>query len=271
MFCPKVLAGINNRKMPDTIVSRSITITLERMGPGDQVERLYERDEAAATAVTREQIEAWVDEHADELDAYRISHEPELLRDLRPLRERMVEAWESLLAIAMVAGHGWAERAKRAALELSGAKDREETRGAHLLRDLRRLFGDREFVETATLLDGLNNLPESPWGSWNGDKGLKARNLARELSTFSIKPRQKKIAPTVTHRGYSREDFIKPWQRYLRDEAAAAETATVADGVADNSALEPGSSGVAAKPEGRAAPVLSGLDDDPEWSTIVGA
>jgi len=73
VFCPKCLAGINSGQLPDTIRGRSIPIGLHRKGD-EPIERFrYGRCAEQAVGIVSS-IEAWVDEHLDEL----ASAEPEI-------------------------------------------------------------------------------------------------------------------------------------------------------------------------------------------------
>ncbi len=102
--------------------------------------------------------------------------------------------------------------------------------GIKLLSDLRSIFGDADALPTTTILDGLHNLEESPWGSLRG-KPLDARGLARTLAPYDVKPHQVRTGEW-TGKGYRREDLHDAWQRYLalpRAESETSETSETSD------------------------------------------
>jgi putative DNA primase/helicase len=115
--------------------------------------------------------------------------------------------WESLLAIADMAGGRWASRARAAAIDLASGENAEESAGVQLLADTRLVF-EREGVDkisSADLAAALAQLEESPWGDWHG-KPLEARGLARILRPYKIKPKGLRIGDE-TPRGYERASF----------------------------------------------------------------
>lgn len=206
-FCPKVLAGIENGKLPDTIRDRSIPIILRRKPPGVQVERLLWRDVAADVQGIHDGLLAWAADHEEELARAR----PDLPEQLD---DRSAEGWEPLLAIADLAGGSWPARAREASVLLAGDfSEEEESRGVRLLADLRTVFG-AEPMATADLLDALNALEESAWGSWHEGSGMTARDLARLLRPYEVRPRNVRTA-TGQAKGYHRDDLLDSWSRYL--------------------------------------------------------
>lgn len=176
-------------------------------------------------------LESWADAVRDRLHDAR-PHLPDELDD------RAAEGWEALLAIADLAGDGWPERARRAALELSaGVDEEEESRGVRLLRDIHAAFADREVMSTAALLEALNAMEESPWGAWHQGEGLRPRDLGRLLRPYEVKSQTVRLAESDTPKGYKREAFEDPWARYL-SEAPQPPQAPQAPNYATESPLE---------------------------------
>jgi Protein of unknown function (DUF3631) len=140
------------------------------------------------------------------------------LKQARPdlpdeLGDRAQDCWEPLLAVADLAGEDWPDRARRAAVTLSGTRSAEDdSAGVLLLSHLRTVFvgRDTDRLSTEILLDALRGLDESPWSDWCG-KPLTARGLARLLKPYAIGPHS-----DGTTRGYKRESFEDAWGRYLR-------------------------------------------------------
>jgi hypothetical protein len=93
VFCPKILAGIDTGKLPETIADRAVMLRMKRRREGEHVERLRYRFAVAAAATLRADLEAWAAGAVEELrDAI-----PDLPDELG---DRMADAWEPLFAIA---------------------------------------------------------------------------------------------------------------------------------------------------------------------------
>jgi hypothetical protein len=213
VFSPKALAGIG-APLPDTVADRSITISLKRKAPGETVERFRRREVDEAAEPLQRGIEAWAEANLDALAEAR-PEIPDVLDD------RAADGWEPLLAIADRAGGKWPERARQAALTLSAGADREDdSLGVRLLADCRRVFGERDRLATAELLDGLAADDEAPWADWHGRGRITARGLARLLKPYGISSRTIRLDAGETPKGYLREQFEDAWSRYLPSEDA---------------------------------------------------
>jgi hypothetical protein len=209
-FCPKILAGINARKWPDTVVDRSIVITLKRRTKAEKVERLRFRDLRAEMDDLRARLARWGTEHVD------------TLRKARPtipgqLNDRAADGWEPLLAIAELADfeseQGWAERTRKAAVRLSGGEVEDDDHGTTVLAAIRDIFGDADAIHTSTLLESLNGDERLPFSDYRKGQGLNDRGLVKLLKPFVIKPHPVQIAG-VQARGYRRDQFADAWSRY---------------------------------------------------------
>jgi Protein of unknown function (DUF3631) len=210
VFCPKAFAGINDGSLPDTLRSRSVHVRLERRLPDDEIERFHHRVVEPEAEELRERIEAWALANLDAL----IDGEPDLPDELS---DREQEVWEPLLAIADLAGGGWKKRARDAAKTLAKAKGRiDESRGVLLLGDIRRVFKDKgvERIFSGDLVNALNAIEESGWGGWHDGSGMRTDDLARELGRYPISPQKLRIGDH-SRRGYTREQFLNVWARYL--------------------------------------------------------
>jgi len=224
VFGPKVLAGIDNGTFPDTIRDRSIVVKMARKRR--KMERFMPRDVEPVALEIREWLDSWAELVVDRLKDAR----PELPDELD---DRSAEGWEALLAIADLAGGDWPTKARRAALELSGAQEEEESRGVRLLRDIRSAFEDREVMATAALLEALNGMEESPWGGWHQGEGFRPRDLARLLRPYEVKPATVRLSETETPKGYKREAFEDLWDRYLSEPPQAQQAPQAAHGEGD--------------------------------------
>jgi hypothetical protein len=223
-FCPKAIAGIG--RLPDTVQSRSISITLKRKAAAEQVQRFRRKKVEVEAAPLRQRIEALANAATEALAVA----EPDLPEELG---DRAADVWEPLLAIADQAGGKWPQRARDAAIALSSRQSSDEgSLGAQLLADIRTIFlgldVDRLFSEH--LLQELAQLEDAPWGDWYG-KCISAIRLAQLLKPYGIKPKTLRIGGT-TKAGYDRGWFADAWNRYLP--AATEEPTPVARPCATN-------------------------------------
>jgi hypothetical protein len=210
VYCPKVLAGIDTgHRISDTIRDRAITVAMLRKLTAEPVERFRTRDVDAQTEPLRQALSEWADGAMDRLGAAR-PHEPAALDD------RAAEAWESLLAIADLAGGEWPERARQSAEALSGLPDGEEQPlGTLLLGATVKAFDGRDRITTANLLNAINEDDELPFGAFRDGQGLDSRGLARFLRPYGVRPRTIRTGDDPNHRGYIREQFSEVWARWL--------------------------------------------------------
>ena len=278
-FCtwaPKAVAAIG--RLPTTILSRSVHIQLQRMRGNERVDRLS-GGRAEALKLLARKAARWVGDHADNL-----GDDPPTSEQLRG---RNADNWRPLIAIADQAGGPWPERARAAALALSGGEDTEAL-GVLLLHDLAGLFDQRqvERIPTAEIIEALGRMETRPWPELSRGKPITARKMAGLLGGFGVKPRTVRADGGNTPKGYFRGDLDDALARYPRNASATtpqnpvygpqsdSQSATSPVGVADSKGAKPLSllvgGGVADRnPEtrpvaGNIAP--SRLDDNPEPS-----
>lgn len=131
-FAMAALAGIGS--LPDTIEDRSVIIRMRRRAPGETVAPFRIRTDVPALQALGERVGAWVRSNSGRLaDAH-----PDL-----PVSDRAADCWESLVAVADLAGGEWALRARKAAHVLTAEAERADataTMGLRLLGDLRAVF-----------------------------------------------------------------------------------------------------------------------------------
>jgi len=204
VFCPKAIASIH--ALPDTVQDRSIVIALKRRARNESVERFRFRRAEQETVTIRE----WWEALAEQLTLPESADVPEQLDD------RAADSWEPLLTLADLAGGAWPDRARRAALALSGDPEVEDdTAPVRLLAGIRRVFVDRavDRIPTAELIVGLRADEEAPWDDWRG-RGLKPEGLAYLLRPYGIRAKQMKVAG-FNVRGFDLEQFQDAFARYL--------------------------------------------------------
>ena len=209
-YCPKVLAGIDTGRLPDTIRDRSIVIDMERKLRSEPVERLRERDLAEGLAKLAEIFAGWAAEHAEALAAFRTEPIPEI-------SGRLEEGWEPLLGIADLAGGDWPERAKVAAVALAAKAEEEKTGdlGHLLLVALREIFQTHHTLSTKAICAKLNDLDDFPFGAFGSGSGINGRALAGLLRPYGIRSKNVRLAFEGQAKGYERGDFEDAWARYI--------------------------------------------------------
>ena len=218
VYCPKVLAGINTQRWPDTVTDRAIVIQLQRKKPNESVQRLRHRKLLSETEPLRAGFARWAQEHVEALhDA-----DPELPEGLD---DRAAEAWEPLLAIAEIAaredGEDWVEHARRAALKLAGGRVEDDAHGLVALRAIRGLIGERDAIHTSTIVSSLNGDERLPFSEYRKGAGLNARGLAKLLQPFAVSPHNVSV-DGVQAKGFRREQFSDLWARYADSPRADA-------------------------------------------------
>jgi Protein of unknown function (DUF3631) len=185
-WSPVWLAGI--KAVPRTIEDRAVHIALRRKLPSDKVKRLRLRD-GPEFAIFRRKAARFAADNERQLRAI----EPPSPVELEEAGDRAADTWDSLLAIADVAGGDWPRRARAAALVLAGVRDEDDNTTAismdgddelELLADIRAiLFTIDAYAPDAQALRTDNQL------------AVVALNTARSLAEAG-QPSAK--APTVT-------------------------------------------------------------------------
>jgi hypothetical protein len=218
VYCAKVLAGIGTDRWPDTILDRSIRITLQRKKADESVARFRYRKAHAETEELRAALAVWAVEHTQTLhDA-----EPELPDELD---DRAAEGWEALFAIADLAGVESGEQARKAAIGLAkDAPEDEDGGGVLLLKTLKAMFGDALALRTEAIIESLTDDDELPFGGYRKGLGIDSRGLAKLLKPFGIKPKTLRFGE-VTAKGYNRSEFSEAWERYCTEPNARAQHA----------------------------------------------
>jgi Protein of unknown function (DUF3631) len=206
-YCAVALAGIGD--LPDTILSRSVIVKMRRRAPDEKIEAFRRRTHAPEGEALFKRLQGW---------AGRVATAAAAARPVMPagVKDRDADAWESLLAVADLAGGDWPDTARVAAVALVALlKESTPSLGIQLLRDLKTVFGTAEQKSTESILNDLYALDESPWKDLRG-KPLTDRGLAGRLKRYDIKPKVIRIG-TLTPRGYEKADFLDAWKRYAEE------------------------------------------------------
>lgn len=213
----KALCGIG--KIADTLADRSIPLRLRRKLPGEKTEVLRHSD-PDLWANLRSRMMRFAQDNADQIGKARPA-------TINGLNDRANDCWEPLLAIAETAGVEWPVIARQAARALHEVEDDSPSVGVELLNDIKAILDTTQATKvfSATLLDLLMADDEAPWPTWNRGKPMTARQLATKLSEFGIKSGTVRIG-TLTKKGYSREQFLDVFGRYLAADTPSATVTT---------------------------------------------
>lgn len=202
----KALAGIGH--LADTLMDRAVVLELRRKLPHETVSRLRHAEPGL------------FDDLAAKLARFALD-QSDALRRSRPalpaqLNDRAQDNWEPLLAIADLAGGAWPERARHAALKLSGASEDGGSVGNELLADIREVFETKRLhkIGTADLIAALCEDDEKSWATYNRGKPINPRQVAKRLRDYGIASKTIRIGHD-TAKGFDLEQFAEAFARYL--------------------------------------------------------
>ena len=201
-WCPKAIAAIGH--LHPTLASRCIVVRMQRKRAGEECERLKRLD----TTELKRKCLRFVAEHEREI----AQAEPQIPAGLT---NRAADVWEPLLALADLAGGGWPELARDAAVGLTVAAQEHSPIGS-LLLDILLVFTEmqRERVFSRELVAGLLGCGDRPWAELRRGKQLSEMWLAQRLRPYGIQPRTIRIGEAVG-KGYKEEDFTETFRRYI--------------------------------------------------------
>lgn len=206
VFCPKAITGIGT--LPDSLVSRSIPIRLERRVRTPEELRFFLPEVTPEGDALLEKIEAWV-------ESVKLNRQPDLPT---VISDRQQEAVEPLLAIADATKCGDEARAALVRLFSAERADSDDSYELRLLHDIRDWFTESKAEEARTgeIVGGLLEVEESPWNDFNYGRGLSSVTLAKLLKPYGLKsivlPRSK---GGKQQKGYTRAQFEPVWVRYI--------------------------------------------------------
>ena len=224
VYCAKAYAGLDDRALVSTLLSRSITMRMERKIPSEKVDMWIAPLVEPEAATLRERCEAWAEQHEEALS----NHTP----DLGDLTNRAAEVWWPLLSIGEVAGGDCQRRASAAAAAFATGGDATDDTPDQvtLLQDIQAAFGEEITISSADMLEHLNGIEESPWGARRKGDGIDARGLARMLRPFKVKPKAVRVGDK-TPRGYHRDQFDDAFARHLPEAQQAQHRSLMRSGM----------------------------------------
>ncbi len=205
-WAPLALAMINTP--PDTILDRSIVVSLRRRAKHERVHKvpasLFDDN-----LTRRRKLARW----AEDNDV--------ALRRSQPVmpniaNDRAQDNWHSMFAIAELLGGDWPELVGKAMRTLEGAKPDDEDIAAMLLSDIQDIFSDwrHDNIFSQDLVDALVDLDSRPWCEWRGGQPMTKNSLSKLLKPYRI------ISGTVrvghaTQKGYRISAFSDVFARYI--------------------------------------------------------
>jgi hypothetical protein len=211
-YCAVALAGLDD--LPDTLMSRSVICRMRRRAPNEPVEPWRQRVNGGAAEKLYRQLHTWSNNANPLAEGW-----PKLPASVT---DRDADVWESLIAVADLAGGHWPRTARVAAVTLvTASRARKPSLGVLLLRDLRTVFSKSglDKMTTTDVLTALNRIDESPWGSIRRGEALDPRGLANRLSKYGIGSKALRTGDEVI-KGYARSQFQDAWSRYLDADTA---------------------------------------------------
>jgi putative DNA primase/helicase len=207
-FGPKAI-GLKGLHVPDTTLSRSIVIEMERKLPEDGAEDFAHADDEDLAEIRR-QLARFAQDNATAF-ATRAPRLPD------GFGNRLAANWRPLLVIAELCGAKIADRARAAAVALSRRSD-DASLGVELLRDIRdiasELANQIDHIRSTDLVNKLGRLSDRPWAEmpYTG-KQITQPQLAKLLKAYRIKPKQIRFGDQ-TFKGYEFAGFASAF-RYI--------------------------------------------------------
>jgi putative DNA primase/helicase len=199
-FCPKA-CSLTGTNMPPALLGRCLLIELWPLKPGETVDKVNPHDEAlkAEFVVLSRKLLRWSQDNSDAL---------KLAMPLFPAGfvSRPADNARLLLAIAELAGDGWAGKARSAVDRL--LREQQEPGWLKLLvGELWDVFIEKgdENIASKQLLTRLTEDPTSVWNEYSRDRPVTERQVAALIRKVHIRPRligKKRVS------GYYRQDFL---------------------------------------------------------------
>lgn len=205
-WCPMAIAGIGSQR--DTLMSRSVIISLRRKLPSERVTRLP-YDLHGQLLTVRRQIARWAADNAVTLGAMEIEP-PQCGND------RMQDNFTPLWRIAAALGGSWPDRIAAAYAAQAMVEDEDaEPAGIMMLRDIAELFASRraDRISTSEIVGELMVMEERPWADWRHGRPINAQSVAKHMKPFGVKARVLKLNGSAA-RVYLRSDVEAAAARY---------------------------------------------------------
>ncbi len=221
------LAGLGD--LPDTIMSRSVVVSMKRRAPGETVKPWRIREDEPKAKALGARLAQWAAQVKQRLwdgTHYTVAWPP--MPD--SIADRTADCWEALFTCAALADGHWPQSCENAALAaLADSREMGDapSTGVQLLADLHRIFfsrtrefsirnNNKQALSTAQILTALAALDESPWRNYRRDgTPLNSRDLAQLLKPYGIKSENIWWSKESNSKGYYLHNFQDAWSRYV--------------------------------------------------------
>ena len=206
-FGPKAMAGIGD--LPETIMDRSIVAKLRRKKPSEKVQKLrHSKPELFDELVSK--IARFAEDNRD--TTLKSNQIPEELDD------RAGDNWESLLAIASIAGGDWPKKAQDAAKKISGNNTGGvESIGQVLLLDIKEKLAGINEITLSALHEKLIGDKDLRWAAHNRGKPITTNWLSKRLRNYGIELSKPKRDGNDVGRKYNAGQFSEVFEIYIPD------------------------------------------------------
>lgn len=193
-FCPKMLVGIDNAAMPDTLRDRCIDFKLKRKKAGVEVERFIPRKVEPEAEALKAKIEHWVAQNQERILS---APDPKIIEGIS---DRKFEIAEPLLVLAKIVGRE--PMARKALTKLLVGEPPKASVGVRTLQAAREIMEEAgsDRIASATLATRMEMTP---------------KKLGTVLANYDITPSTIRFSSGERAKGYHRADFQDAWERYL--------------------------------------------------------
>jgi hypothetical protein len=256
-FAPKVVA-MKGRNLPDTTLSRSITIIQKPRRADDPKEHVQDFDhlDNETSARLRSQLMRFAADNAEAI----AKAKPEIPPSFHNRRRAN---WKPLIAIAEACGGEWKKAAWSAALAIEAvAETFDPSIGVELLRAIKAVFEARakaqennDRIKSEELVTELVADATAPWATYNKGKPISERQVGGLLKPHGVRPKTIRLddgtKEGVTAKGYLRKWFDDAFARYCapRDrDSAASDLADVTGRDDENHAASPQGADISVTP-----------------------
>ncbi|HQR83502.1 MAG: hypothetical protein B7Y05_09585 [Polynucleobacter sp. 24-46-87] len=206
-WAAKLLSGISAKNLHDTITSRAIILEL-RKKLATEVIASNRNNQDEYHALSRKLVR-WTSDIKGQLRQSNVTF-PNSLND------RQKDNWESLLAVADIAGGQWPEIARETAVAIC-SKAETKSYQVELLEDIKAIFELKKIdrVSTANLINYLCEDVEANWATYSHGKQISPKQLAKILGSYGIVSKTVRFGGYATAKGYDKAQFLDAWARYV--------------------------------------------------------
>lgn len=211
VYGAKAISGIG--KIPDTLIDRSISLTLRRKMK-DEVKKRVRDLPVNITNKIQSQLARW---SGDNLQAVKNATPVPPIS----INDRAQDNWETMLGIAFVLGDSWLERAYSACIEISGIENEDLSLNEQLLSDIQTVYKLRNIATLLTrdLVELLCRDSEMLWATFNNGKRITPTQISSNLRGFRISSKYMRTldlnGKDVRSKGYDINEFQDAFKRYL--------------------------------------------------------